>query len=64
MADVTLGREYDEELRQAEQSSDAALARWARSLRERVARRFYRIHDEAPLPSEPPDASGPRNNDP
>ncbi|NQT15541.1 MAG: trypsin-like peptidase domain-containing protein [Planctomycetes bacterium] len=55
MADVTLGREYDEELRRAEQSSDTALARWARSLRERVARRFYRIHDESPLPSEPPD---------
>jgi len=55
MADVTLGREYDEELRRAEQSSDVALARWARSLRGRVARRFYRIHDESPLPSEPPD---------
>lgn len=55
MGDVTLGREYDAELRRVEQSSDAALARWARSLRERVARRFYRIHDESPLPSEPPD---------
>jgi hypothetical protein len=53
IADATLGREYDEELRRAERSSDAALARWAQALRERVARRFYRIHDESPLPSEP-----------
>ncbi|MGQ9576471.1 MAG: S1 family peptidase [Thermoguttaceae bacterium] len=52
-ADATLGREYDEELRRAEQSSDAALARWAKTLRERVARRFYRIHSESPLPAEP-----------
>ncbi len=51
-ADATLGREYDEELRQAEESSDAALARWARALRERVARRFYRIHDPSPTPAE------------
>ncbi|MFH1924376.1 MAG: serine protease [Planctomycetota bacterium] len=62
MADVTLGREYDEELRRAEESSDAALARWAQNLRQRVARRFYRIHDESPLPSEPPDASGPQSD--
>jgi len=55
IADATLGREYDEALRQAEQSSDTALARWARDLRGRVARRFYRIHDESPLPSEPSD---------
>ncbi len=54
VADATLGREYDEELRRTEESSDAGLARWARGLRERVARRFYRIHSEAPLPAEPP----------
>jgi len=53
MADVTLGREYDQELRQAEQSSDATLARWARKLRERVAGKLYRIHAESPLPAEP-----------
>jgi hypothetical protein len=54
VADATLGREYDEELRRTEESSDAGLARWAKGLRERVARRFYRIHSEAPLPAEPP----------
>jgi hypothetical protein len=63
IADATLGREYDEELRRAEQSSDAALARWAQALRRRVARRFYRIHDESPLPAEPTGPSEPRNQD-
>lgn len=58
IADVTLGREYDEELRRAEESSDAVLARWARALRERVARRFYRIHDQSPTPAEPPEGEG------
>jgi len=58
IADATLGREYDEELRRAEESSDAALARWARALRERVARRFYRIHDQSPTPAEPPGGEG------
>ncbi|MBN2022488.1 MAG: trypsin-like peptidase domain-containing protein [Pirellulales bacterium] len=53
LGDVTLGREYDEELRRAEQSSDGALARWARDLRRRVADRFHRIHDAAPTPAEP-----------
>ena len=53
IADATLGREYDEELRQAAASSDANLARWANRLRSRVARRFYRIHGESPLPAEP-----------
>ena len=53
IADATLGREYDEELRRAEQSSDTVLARWARSLRDRVAKRFYRIHGESPSPSQP-----------
>lgn len=52
-ADATLGREYDQELRQAEESSDATLARWARQLRQRVADRFYRIHDPSPIPAEP-----------
>lgn len=54
IADATLGREFDEELRRAEQSSDNTLSRWARNLRERVAKRFYRIHDHSPLPAEPP----------
>ena len=53
LADATLGREYDQELRQAEQSSDAALATWARGLREKVARRFFRIHGQSPAPAEP-----------
>lgn len=53
LADATLGRGYDEELRQAEQSSDATLARWARLLRERVAQRFFRIHGDRPTPAEP-----------
>lgn len=53
VADATLGREYDEALRQAEQSSDGTLARWARQVRERVAERFYRIHGESPSPAEP-----------
>ncbi len=53
LADITLGREYDEELRRAESSSDAALAAWAGKLRERVARRFHRIHSLAPAPAEP-----------
>lgn len=52
-ADATLGREYDVELRRAQNSSDGALASWARDLRERVAQRFYRIHDRQPMPAEP-----------
>jgi hypothetical protein len=56
IADATLGREYDQELLRAERSSDGALARWARTLRERVANRFYRIHGETPLPAEPPES--------
>ena len=52
-ADATLGREYDKELLQAEQSSDGALAAWAHKLRERVAKSFYRIHDRQPTPAEP-----------
>ncbi|MBN1909751.1 MAG: trypsin-like peptidase domain-containing protein, partial [Pirellulales bacterium] len=52
-ADATLGREYDQELALAEQSSDAALSAWARKLRRRVADRFYRIHDATPTPAEP-----------
>ena len=53
LGDVTLGREYDEELRQAESSSDARLADWAGALRRRVADRFNRIHDSAPTPADP-----------
>lgn len=53
LADATLGREYDEQLRQAETSSDATLARWAKSLRKRVADKFFRIHSSAPAPADP-----------
>ena len=52
-ADATLGREYDEELSRAEQSSDAALAAWAKRIRQTVADKFYRIHADSPLPVEP-----------
>jgi hypothetical protein len=52
-ADATLGREYDEALREAAQSSDGTLSRWAKQLRERVAQRFYRIHGDSPSPAEP-----------
>ena len=52
-ADATLGREYDEELSRAASSSDGALAAWARDLRDRVAKRFYRIHGQQPMPAEP-----------
>lgn len=51
--DATLGREYDEAIRRAEQSSDANLAGWARKLRERVADKFHRIHTLSPAPAEP-----------
>ncbi len=53
VADATLGRQYDEELRRPERSSDAVLARWAKTLRQRVARSFYRIHSASPSPAEP-----------
>jgi len=52
-ADATLGREYDRELREMETAADDTLARWAHNLRQRVAGRFLRIHDESPLPAEP-----------
>ena len=51
--DATLGREYDEEMRRAEQSSDATLASWARKVRERVEDKFHRIHTFSPAPAEP-----------
>jgi hypothetical protein len=51
--DATLGREYDDEIRRAEESSDAQLARWAKSLRSRVEAKFLRIHGPAPAPAEP-----------
>jgi hypothetical protein len=53
IADATLGRVYDEELKQATTSSDGAIAAFARSVRDRVAEKFYRIHDRNPLPAEP-----------
>jgi len=53
LGDVTLGREYDEELRRAAESSDATLSKWARDLRDRVAGRFHRIHGASPVPAEP-----------
>lgn len=52
-ADATLGREYDRELCEMESGADDNLSQWAHSLRRRVADRFYRIHDETPLPAEP-----------
>jgi len=51
--DATLGRDYDEELSRAAQSSDPQLSSWARALRDRVATRFQRIHGPAPLPADP-----------
>ncbi len=52
-ADATLGREYDRELENAETGSDPVIAKWAKQLRRRVASKFYRIHDDDPLPAEP-----------
>lgn len=52
VADATLGREYDDELRHAAESNDAALARWARSVRDRVAQKFYRACGQAATGSE------------
>jgi hypothetical protein len=51
--DATLGREYDQAIRSAEDSSDAQLARWAKALRSRVEGKFMRIHGPAPAPAEP-----------
>jgi hypothetical protein len=51
--DATLGREYDEELRRAAESSDGALARFAKAVRERVETRFHRIHGLRTSPAEP-----------
>ena len=53
--DATLGREYNEELRRAEASSDGALARFAKTVRDRVETRFHRIHGMQPTPAEPVD---------
>ncbi len=52
-ADATLGRLYDEELKRAATSSDGNLVAFAHSMRDRVADKFYRIHDWHPLPAEP-----------
>ena len=52
-ADATLGREYDRELREMESAADDTTSRWAHNLRQRVADRFLRIHDQSPLPAEP-----------
>lgn len=51
--DATLGREYEEELRRHEESSDPQIRAWARSLRDKVTSRFLRIHGESPSPAEP-----------
>ena len=53
IGDLTLGREYDEELRKAEISNDAQIAKWAGALRQRVADRFNRIHGSTPTPADP-----------
>ena len=55
MADVTLGREYDEELIRAEKSSNGEMAAWARRIRDTVANKFFRVHGESPSPVEPID---------
>jgi hypothetical protein len=52
VADATLGREYDDELRHAAESGDAALSRWARSVRDRVAQKFYRACGQSATASE------------
>jgi len=57
LQDATLGREYDEELRRASQSSDAQRSNWARLLRDKVESRFHRIHGQSPTPAEPVTAS-------
>ena len=51
--DATLGREYDEQLSHAAESSDPKLAEWARKLRNQVQTKFHRIHGLAPAPAEP-----------
>ena len=53
LGDATLGRGYDEALREAEASSDPVLANWAGRLRRKVADQYRRIHDDNPLPAEP-----------
>lgn len=54
LQDATLGREYRHEIDRAAQSSDAKRAQWAKELRDRVMRRFHRIHGWSPSPAEPP----------
>lgn len=51
-ADATLGRLYDQKLREAEDSSSADLARTAKLLRDQVATQFLRIHSSNPPPAE------------
>lgn len=51
-ADATLGRLYDRKLQDAEQSSSAELASFAKLLRKQVADQFLRIHSTNPTPTE------------
>ena len=51
--DATLGREYDEQIRRAAESSDPKLADWAHKLRNQVEAKFHRIHGFEPSPAEP-----------
>lgn len=53
LQDATLGREFSREIDRAASSSDAKLAEWATDLRDRVMRRFHRIHGWTPSPAEP-----------
>jgi hypothetical protein len=53
LQDATLGREFSREIDRAAGSSDAKLAAWAAELRDRVMRRFHRIHGWSPSPAEP-----------
>lgn len=51
--DATLGREYDRLLADAETSSEAVIAKFARQTRQRGRTAFERIHADEPLPAEP-----------
>jgi hypothetical protein len=53
LQDATLGREFSREIDRAAESSDARMAEWATGLRDRVLRRFHRIHGWTPAPAEP-----------
>lgn len=51
--DALLGRTYDEELQSAETCSDPTVAKFAKSVRSRVAKTANRVCSEHPPPTEP-----------